>query len=365
MKIDYNRMRFDASRAVGSDPDPLAAARAERAAQTETSADKRALKAALAELERAEQALGALGSLAAQPVPPREPMHLGTDRRRVAAVAVLSDVHYGARFAANDSTTGNAYSPKLAAFRLQRFFAATEWHVRQLSPQYAVEELILACLGDNVEGQLHEETVETAMPSLQALQELRPLMIQGVRGLRALDLPTTVIGAWGNHGRDTIKIRYVTGAHHSVDWLLYQDMASELAHDGVRVVATPAIDQYYETVGHTIHAQHGTGIRYLGGIGGPTISLNKAVKSWDLRRATDVHLVGHLHTLLYGRRWFMNGSLKGYDPYASGKNLEPEEPAQWFFLIDSKRGPTHLEPMWVGDHEQERILEPELFGGAT
>jgi len=344
-----------------TDDDPLAAVRAARAAGAEASADKKALKAALAQLEQSERSLDVLAQLTAQPLPPRAPLKLDPRKRRVSAVAVFSDAHMGAIFPATLSTFGNACNPAIIENRIKRFFSATAWQIQQRLQWAAFDEIVLTMLGDNTEGQLHEETIETALPALEGLRLLRPILIAGVRQLCELDIPMTIVGAYGNHGRDTQKIRHITGAKHCVDWLLYQDMADALRPDGVRVVATTAEDQYHDTCDHTLHVQHGFSIKYQGGLAGLTAPLNRAVATWDRRRATDVHVIGHWHQLQYGRRWFVNGSIKGYDPYAASKNFAPEEPAQWFFIIDAKRGPTDFVPLWVGDPERERELAPEMY----
>jgi hypothetical protein len=66
----------------------------------------------------------------------------------------------------------------------------------------------------------------------------------------------------------------------------------------------------------------------------------------DARRATLTRI---------DRAWFVNGSIKGYDPYVSFKNATPQAPKQWFFLVDQK-GPTDLAELWVSDREAELKL---------
>jgi hypothetical protein len=302
------------------------------------------------------------------------------------AVSLLSDVHYGAVFPETASTFGNAVNPAITTLRLQRYFAAVAFKVKQHRAWAEVPVLLISMLGDNPEGQLHEETLETAQPALQSLVEMFPVYLAGVRFLATELAPIEIYieGSWGNHGRDTKKVRHITGARHSVDWVLYQQLAAALAQDGIHVHADEAEDQYVRIFGRPYHQQHGMSIGYQGGVGGLSIPLNKAVAQWDKRTPIDiemtlgsnvttlgggvsaymdnlarvqdgVHVIGHWHQSLYGGSWFVNGSIKGYDPYVSFKNATPQAPKQWFFLVDQK-GPTDLAELWVSDREAELKL---------
>ncbi len=336
-------------------PAPLESARAAQNARDEVSADRQALRAALDALARAESTLDARAAIASAP-PVAMPTELPPGERVCTAVALLSDVHYGASFPEAANTFGNRYSPAIAAFRLNRFFAATRWNVKHYRLWGArIDRLVLACAGDLVDGHLHDEQVETSLAPLESARQVYPILASGVRFLEQ-EVHTTVIGAYGNHGRLTQKIRHITGARHNVEHEVYRRLAEDFPG---QVTAEPCEDQYLDVYDWTLHVTHGTGVRYQGGIQGVQTPLNKAAMGWRAQRPDKsrmVHLLGHLHTLLFGGSWLLNGSIVGYGPHAAFLRCAPELPAQWFFLIDSKRGPTNFTPLWVSDAKDEVSL---------
>ncbi len=355
------------------DIDPLDVARISRAEKRHRDTDKRALEAALRKLDDTERTLDAFAACAAEPPPPITPITLDPAKRDCVAMFMLSDVHYGAIFPETASTFGNALNPAIIAYRIQRAFAAVAWKIKTHRHWANISHLVVAALGDNVEGQLHEETLETAQPSLQSLVEIYPIYLNALRYLAEELAPIEIIweASWGNHGRDTHRVRHITGAKHSVDWVLAQ-MLAKTAPDGVQVHTSLAEDQYLKICGRPWHQQHGMSIGYQGGVGGLSIPLNKATAQWDKRTPQDfdleiavgsmvrqpdaLHGIGHWHQSLKGTNWFVNGSIKGYDPYVSWKNATPDQPKQWFFLWDSMHGPTEMSELWVSNRKAELKL---------
>lgn len=336
---------------------PLERAQIARSAKIEQREERKALDLALAKLERAERTIDVMTQLAAVTLPDVLPIAVDPKRRTAAAVALLSDIHYGAVFPETASTFGNAVNPAIITNRLRRFFEGVVWLVKEHRSWATLDTLVLAIMGDTVEGQLHEETTETAQPVMRSILEVQPLLLSGIMMLKAeLDPIEIVIPfSWGNHGRDTRKIRWITGAEHSADWLIGSQLAPMLP-DGCRIHVDRALDQYINVLGHRLHFQHGLSIGYQGGVGGLSIPLNKAVATWDERDPCDLHHIGHWHQLLYGRRWFVNGSIKGYDPYVSSKNARPERPQQWFYVLDEAHGATCMTPIWVESKKEELAL---------
>ena len=58
----------------------------------------------------------------------------------------------------------------------------------------------------------------------------------------------------------------------------------------------------------------------------------------DTKRDFDYALIGHWHQMLWGKDFFVNGSLKGYDEYAKGAGFGFEIPQQQLFLVTPERG---------------------------
>ena len=353
--------------------DPLELARLDRAEKRERSAARKALDAALRKLEDSDRSLEAFAAMSRVDSPEVFPVTLNLAKRDCCAVHLLSDVHYGAIFPETASTYGNAVNPAIIKLRIQRDFAAVAWKIKTHRNWANIDTLILGMLGDNVEGQLHEETLETAQPALESLVELYPIYLSCIRYLceQLAPIKIIIVGSWGNHGRDTHRVRHITGAKHSVDWVLYQQLAASVP-EGVTVHSTVAEDQYVQIFGRPYHQQHGMSIGYQGGVGGLSIPLNKAAAQWDKRTPIQfdlevaigemasqrdaLHAIGHWHQSLYGGNWLVNGSIKGYDPYVSWKNATPAQPKQWFFLIDSQHGPTELSELWVAKRSEELKL---------
>lgn len=336
-------------------PPPLEAAREARAQRSERATERHALAQALHQLDRAEQTLAAIDNLASVQVPPITAPAPFSGKRTAAAVTMLSDVHAGACFPATNSTWGNRYNRAIALARVRRFFWLQHYMLTVHRQWATLDHLVIAMLGDLVDGHLHDEQVETSEAPLEAMHWLLPELIAGVRGLAQV-VDVTVIGAYGNHGRLTNKVRWVTGWRHNVEYHAYQNMRAELANDGVKVVAEPCEDQYHEVYGHTLHATHGTTVRYQGGIQGVQTPLNKAAFAWNDQRHADYHLLGHLHQGLYGGNWFLNGSVVGFGPHAAALRCKPEQPNQWWFALVEGRGATAMTPLWVGDKKDEAGL---------
>ena len=102
---------------------------------------------------------------------------------------------------------------------------------------------------------------------------------------------------------------------------------------------------YVEVYGKVIRTHHGDNIAYQGGVGGITISVEKAIASWNKARVADLDIFGHHHTQQQNPKWVANGSLIGFGAYSLAIKAPFEPPQQTFFLWDSKRGRTITAPI--------------------
>jgi len=283
--------------------------------------------------------------------------------REATAVALASDWHVEERVKPTDTPTGNAYNLAIASLRIDRFFQGIVWMVQHHRSAFQIRDMQLWLGGDLVTGHIHDENVETsAFPPVKAILWLQPQLESGIRFLRdTLELDRLqVVCSYGNHGRDTKKPRRATGAHHSYEWGMYQQLAMNFANDDrVEFHAPPSGHQYTDIYDLTAHYHHGDEISYGGGVGGITIPINKAVAQWDQARRSDLHNFGHFHQYMNGNRVANNGSLIGYNAYAMSIKATPERPQQAFYLVDSKHGKTCCSPLWVGDERAEAKLWKE------
>lgn len=333
--------------------DPVArakAARAERRVELENSA-------LVTEVEALRAQVDAFSRVTAAPLEPIRRVELSSGLREATAVACLSDLHVEERVKPGDTPTGNAFNLAIADFRLGRAFAGIEWLVQMHRERFTIRNLVLWLGGDLGSGHIHEENVETsALTPIATMLWLRPrLVVQMAELVERLQLERLdVVCSYGNHGRDTKKKRYATGAHHSYEWGMYQSLADAFrGDDRIAVHAPPASHQYHRVYDQSLGFHHGDDIRYAGGVGGLSIPLNKAVDAWNEVRRCDSWYFGHWHQYLTIGRKTVNGSMIGYNGYAMGIKARPEPPQQAFELVDAKRGPTCRSPIWCGDPSAE------------
>ena len=125
---------------------------------------------------------------------------------------------------------------------------------------------------------------------------------------------------------------------NSLETFIYTSLRDE--NPLIRWVIEPAYLTYVKVYGYTLRFQHGHFVLYHGGIGGLTIPFLKALNGWDNQRRADFTFAGHFHQYFMHRRFIVNGSMIGFNPYAIALKCEYEPPCQAFFLIDKMRGRT-------------------------
>jgi hypothetical protein len=302
-----------------------------------------------------ETQLNTLAAPTAKFLPPIRIHQAAAGKRPATAVALLSDVHAG-EVVRRTSAVDNYYSPAICRLRLGRYFAGLIWLIQNNRTWADIRDLVLWFGGDMVTGHIHDELAETSQSAIETITWLEPLLVSGVRTVAIeADVKVKLVCSYGNHGRDTQKIRRATGAEHSYEWGMYQRLARQLPD--VEVLADKGGHQYLDVYGRTLHFHHGDEIRYGGGVGGIMIPGNKAVAAWDRVRVSDVHHFGHYHQYLDAGRVVFNGSLKGYDSFAMSIKAAPEIAQQAFYVYDAKRGRCACSPVWVVDSEAEAELE--------
>lgn len=312
------------------------------------------------EVARLREVVAFREQLAAAPLKPIKRREFASGLREATAVAMLSDAHVEERVKPSDTPSGNFYNLDIAALRLERFFAGIEWKIEMYRSRFAIRDLLLWYGGDLVSGHIHDENVETsAFPPIAACLWIQPRLVDGVRRLvdRLKLERLQLVCSYGNHGRDTRKPRRATGAHHSYEWSMYQQIAQLLSDDPrIEVLADPSAHQYAKAYDFDLHFHHGDETSYQGGVGGITIPLNKAVAQWDKVRRCHYHHFGHWHQYQDTGNMVVNGSVIGFNAYAMSIKASPEDPQQAFYLLDSKRGKTCKSPLWVGDRSEETGL---------
>ena len=97
-----------------------------------------------------------------------------------------------------------------------------------------------------------------------------------------------------------------------------------------------------------VRFHHGDALRYMGGIGGITIPVNKAIAQWQKVNHVSFDIFGHWHQYLYHYpTWVCCPSLIGYTEFAVEIKAEFQHPAQAFIVINEGLGIAFSTPIYL------------------
>ena len=136
---------------------------------------------------------------------------------------------------------------------------------------------------------------------------------------------------------------------HTYEWLMYQFMQDYIYKDNPKVTFQIAegYHNFLNLYGKEIRFHHGDWTRYMGGIGGLTIPMNKAIKAWNVGRPVEFDILAHWHQTMAPGLFYSNGSILGYSPFAVMVKGEYERPQQGLLVVDSKRFITSINRIFV------------------
>lgn len=349
--------------------DDLEAAFAEpdAAAESVLSAKNRLLRRTLAQqvernvyLETQVDLLTAIDSIGAKK--PSWPTPRRSRRSRTPGIAnlVLSDLHLDE--VVNPAEIGgvNAYSRAIAERRLRTTFEKFVLIAKEYIAGIDYDGAVVPMLGDTFSGNIHAELKETNEVSI--LDSIDFWIDHFVAGFQLvadefgkLHVPCTP----GNHGRNTYKPVMKGRARDNFDFLFMRQVARALAGDGRITFEIPdSTDVQMKQYGTTFHYTHGDQFRGGSGISGVFTPLMLGDMRKRKRQAAvgapyDVLVLGHFHQYLPTPWFIMNGSLKGYDEYASIANFGFEVPKQAFWVTTPEQGVTFSAPILPMDRTAE------------
>lgn len=269
------------------------------------------------------------------------------------AVMLASDWH-AEETVTPDTVNGlNEYNLKIFRKRAENFFDNGLRLVSIFQKDIQIKQIVLALLGDLITGYIHEELVEgNSLSPTQALLLVQETLIDGIKYLlEQSECSITIVCKFGNHGRTTQKSRIATAYKNSYEWLMYHMLAK--LFNGEKRITWVIENNYYtelQIFNYLVRFHHGDWTRYLGGVGGLSIPLNKAIAKWNQNRVASLDVLGHYHSLMLDtgtQNFVVNGSLIGYSPYSIFIKAPFERPLQGLFLIDEKRGKTLTAPILV------------------
>jgi hypothetical protein len=276
------------------------------------------------------------------------------------AVQLLSDIHFPEIVDPKQVYGLNGYDARIAGIRLQKFFEGGARITNEIF-NIPVRGTVQLWIGDMLSGNIHDELLQTNEYSLmEAVLRLAEMLVAGVRlHLDAVDTPLHIVCVPGNHGRLTKKPKAKGYNTDNVDWLLFHLVARELKDEPrVTFQVGTATDHQVNINGFVFHVTHGNQARGGGGMVGPIapiVRLDVKKRRWAMQTGHDYDylVTGHFHTFipnLYGV--VVNGSLVGYDEYATSNNLSYQPPQQGYFLVHPTRGITYSTPIFVESKEE-------------
>lgn len=335
-------------------------------------ADARALKAENRELARGENLLDDVRDLLAPVVAgltlpaPRTVRPPKPRKQPVSLVLHLSDLHWGEIVDPDLVSGDNAYSPAIAARRLQHGIDTTLIWVANYRELAGVDEVVVVVNGDTASGQhiIHPDSADEYARIAKQVLDAALVVAQAIRDIASNVPRVRVIGTQGNHPRSTRRMP--TGrARSETSWetLLHEFVAALLAQ---ATNVSFHISRGYKThirIGPSMWAiAHGDAMKGGGGnLGIPAYALKRthdATRDRSVTRARSNALgalddvvkhtrVGHFH--LYTKWQVGEGDIaitpspKGVDPFVTDQ-LEKYSPAA--FLLEA----VHPEHDVIGDH---------------
>lgn len=332
--------------------------------ESELRSDKAELAAIRAELVRAQRELdkadNVQGLLArfdksnlVVPTWMQRSSRADTGRHRGTLTLQLSDTHFDEDVRPDQVYGYNSYNRDIALLRLKALAQKTILIGRDYFGGVDYDGMVVLATGDIFSGDIHEELARTNQASLyQSCVYWVGHMVAFLTTLADEFGSVHLAAAVGNHGRNSHKPIYKNRAFNNIEWLFWHWVADKLASDPRFTFdiadSLQSLVQVYDT---RYSIEHGD--EFKGGDG--QVGALGPLKRGQLRAATqriamdqplDWMVVGHFHQYMPpSQGLIMGGSLKGYDEYAAGKHLRPEQPQQGLWVTTPERGPTVFAPV--------------------
>jgi len=273
-----------------------------------------------------------------------------SNKREVVPVVVASDWHIEEKVSAAITNGLNEYSLDIAEDSIKQFFNNAITLINREKRDSVVKTVVLAILGDIINGVLRDEDLENNQTSsIDALSIARSLIYSGIKKMeQETGCKIVVICCVGNHGRMTEKIHYSNQIHNSLEYLIYKTLERDFRdHDNVEFHVSEAPYFMQKIFGIRIRYHHGHCCKYHSGIGGLGVPVLRKVAQMNLIEKADLDVIGHFHSMQIFSNVIINGSLVGSNGYSMSLGLPYEPPQQTFFLIDSKYGRSIVTPIFI------------------
>jgi hypothetical protein len=268
--------------------------------------------------------------------------HVSAGTSESAAVVVWSDHHSEELVKAGAVSGKNEFNLEIYDRRFSQLVHGTLAWLNIEQQKTSIKTLVIALLGDYFTNSIHEDAAESNLLSpMDAAYNAQNHLIGGINYIlehTPEDLELLIVCHSGNHARITKKQRIATETGNSLEHYMYYVMRDH--YKGNPRVKFQIAEGYHSFVTffgqYKIRFHHGHAIKYAGGVGGITISVNKAIAQWNKTTWADLDVFGHFHTKFDGGNFIANGSLIGYNPYAVFIKASYEKPSQTIFLVNKK-----------------------------
>lgn len=263
-------------------------------------------------------------------------------------VMVASDWHIEEAVDPETVNNLNSYNLEESRRRADIFFRSGLKLANMFGQDLDVKNIVIGLLGDFFSNDIHEELAEiNLLLPMDACLKAQEYIASGIEFLLAnSDYNLTFVCCSGNHARDTEKVHYSTEAGHSLEYMMYHNLAQRYeGNPRVKFIIKVGYHAYLNILGQMVRFHHGHSLRYQGGISGLFVPAYKMISKWNNAIKADLDVFGHFHQYVDGRTFISNGSLIGYNAYALRNGLAFERPQQACFVIDAKRGRTISAPI--------------------
>jgi hypothetical protein len=273
----------------------------------------------------------------------------------------LSDIHHGEVVFADQVDGLNHYDMRESRVRLERIFTKTTFLLDQVLSNADYPGIVLALGGDHVTGIIHEELRETnAMPIFPIIIDLVEVLTSGIKLLKKRYRRVFIPSIVGNHGRLDRKPRKKNGPQDNFEYILMHMLAARFDKDpDVTIIVPESFDYSYKIYNTRYLLTHGDKFRGGSGISGPILpwtlgehrqrKQKQAAETWSGQpHVYDIMIMGHWHRYFPADGAFLvNGSVKGFDEYASSISAPFEPPKQALWLTNPRYGKTIAMPVYA------------------
>jgi len=267
----------------------------------------------------------------------------------------FSDAHFDEVVDPDQMYGYNAYNRGIAVLRLRALAEKTILMGREYFSGVDYDGLTILSTGDIFSGDIHEELSRSNEAALYATAVYWVGHIVTFLTVLADEFGVVhVASVPGNHTRNSHKPVYKNRSTNNMEWLFWHYVADVLAAKGEERItfeisnALQLMVPIYDT---RYSIEHGDEFKGGDGQVGPLGPLKRgqlrsAQQHIAMKQPLDWMVVGHFHTYMPpAQGLIMGGTLKGYDEYAAGKHLFPNQPEQGLWVTTPERGPTVFAPV--------------------